>query len=449
MKKYLALAAALVLLLGIAPVGMGSLAQRRIDRGVDTLVASTPWLRVVERRWTRGWFGSEQLLTVELVLGKPLRFTVRNDVQHGPVPGFTSLGAARVRSHLVLDDATRAQLRALLGTDEPFRLQTRVGFFGGGKISLTGDAHQATVANQDGSRIAWDAFHLDIGLTSSGEGYTLDGRQPRIEVSGAKPGEQLLLSDLRIDGQGTRIVGDLFDTDMEVHVGSMRFAQGGSAFTEMDDLHYIVDSERQGDFLDVAARMGTGALRNPALQAMGLDLKKVHYDFTMRHLHIPTLEQLMAKMKAAQKGDPALAMQPAQLFGALSEPGTELLRHAPQFVVDRIGIETAEGDGMVRGTVRFDGVTEADLAGGFQSLLGRLVAEFTVEVASALVQKMPQGAAASEQLVQQGYLRRQADKLVAELVFRQGQLRINGRVQGMPWSGAAAAAPPAPEPRTE
>src|SRR4029434_5024856 len=67
MKKTVIAVVVLVLLLGVAPWGIGRLAEKRVNAGLDRLVEEAPYLSIVERKWTSGWFRSEQEVTFELL----------------------------------------------------------------------------------------------------------------------------------------------------------------------------------------------------------------------------------------------------------------------------------------------------------------------------------------------------------------------------------------------
>ena len=65
MKKIVIVVVVLVLALAVAPWGVGKVAEKRLNHGLDKLVEAAPYLKVVERKWTRGWFKSEQVVTFE------------------------------------------------------------------------------------------------------------------------------------------------------------------------------------------------------------------------------------------------------------------------------------------------------------------------------------------------------------------------------------------------
>ena len=68
MKKIVVVVVVLVLaLLLVAPWGVGKVAEKRLNAGLDKLVEQAPYLKVVERKWTGGWFKSEQVVTFEVI----------------------------------------------------------------------------------------------------------------------------------------------------------------------------------------------------------------------------------------------------------------------------------------------------------------------------------------------------------------------------------------------
>ena len=198
MKKLVVVVVLVVLLLVLAPLGIGKLAEKRLDQGLDKLVETAPYLKIVERKSTVGWYKSEQLVTFEISepwlramspkaiqdamkkeaasgdaaesgvdaavtaapdaipedappenpdpttasepaaadAPEPVRVTVRNEILHGPVLGLSGLGVARVDSHLVLSDEMSKKITGIFGTKDPLEVSTRIGFFGGGTTTF-------------------------------------------------------------------------------------------------------------------------------------------------------------------------------------------------------------------------------------------------------------------------------------------------------------------------
>lgn len=457
MKKLAALVVGVVLLLTAAPWVIGRLAEARVNRSIDTMLAVSPSIRIVDRQWQPGWFRSQQQLTFEVILPgvaalipaaalagsgdaslqKPLRFQVHNDVLHGPLLGLSGIGFARVNTHVQLNERVRQNLIELFGSAEPVTVRTRVGFFGGSTTTLAGDARSLALdklgKGSTGS-ISWDRFSLSVGISASANHFDVSGRQPRIEIIESRGGSQFRLEDLTVDGDGERIEGDLFAGDVKFGIAHLHVASGASPAVDVEDIHYGVDVDREGDYLEYVAKMGSGAVRTDSLKSTGLDIRKIHYDFTVGHLQIETLQKIMADFKtmystAPGANDPEVALQPFR------DHGLELLQHEPVFLIDRVGIETPEGKGLMKGVIRFEGVTVQDSAAGIMDLLPKLVVDITVEVDQALLEKLSGGATMAGAAIDGGYAKRDGGKLVSHVEFRNGQLTVNGKAQRVPLPG--------------
>jgi hypothetical protein len=125
----------------------------------------------------------------------------------------------------------------------------------------------------------------------------------------------------------------------------------------------------------------------------------------------------------------------------------ELLKYDPEFVIDRIGIVTPEGEGNIVGVVRFKGATAEDFGAGSLSLIGKIDADITIDVAEKMIQKFPNGSTAAAAVVDSGYAKREGDRLICKIVFAGGELTINGKPQAIP--GLGGPPPPAEEPGAE
>lgn len=488
MKKIVIVALVLLVLLVAAPLAIGRLAESRVNAGLDKMIEQVPYLSIVERQWTSGWFRSEQVVTFEMFgawadlfdprkvmeemarevgaeverdgatapdvetedgapsdvapdagSAKPerLRFTVRNEILHGPILWPASLGLARVNVRPVLSEKLRQDLIDVFGTDEPVRISHRVGFFGGGATRFFADGR--TIELDAGGKWVYDDFDMTVGHSADFDEYDVDGRWPKVEFS--KDGEQVVLRGISIEGESERIVGDVFDADAEFKIASMTFVGKDRIETHVDDVHYIVDTDHEGDFLDFEARVGSGKVRNQGLTELHLEIKGIHYDFTFRHLHVGTLDKLTAAVKESYTQPVAtLADAEARIFEPMKEHGLALLKYEPVLSVDRVGLETPEGEAVIKGTVRLEGVSDADFPPS-AALFEKLAADLTIEVAQKLLDKIPNGATSAGMAVDQGFAKREGDKLVSRIEYRNGTLTVNGQAVPIPGLGG----PPAGE----
>ncbi len=123
-----------------------------------------------------------------------------------------------------------------------------------------------------------------------------------------------------------------------------------------------------------------------------------------------------------------------------------MLKHDPEFVIDRIGVLTPQGEGVIKGVVRFKGMDQADFASGSMAWLNKIEADFTIEAAQKLIEKFPNGGTGAGAAVEEGFAKREGDKLVSHIEYKKGELKVNGKTQGLPGLGGPPPDQMAPEP---
>lgn len=369
---------------------------------------------------------------------KGFKFTVRNDVLHGPVLGAAGIGLARVDTHVELTDEVRKKIEEVFGTEKPaFEMRTRVGFFGGGTTTFKSEGRKLNVKKKEVD-FTYDTFKMSVGFSRNADSYDVDGGLPRLEVRDSSDGTHFTLTDLSVGGEGKRVRGDLYDGDFAIKVKEVKVdGKGGSETLLLQDAHYIVDQKTKDDFVNMAAKFGTGAVKSDDLKQINLEVKEIHYDFSLRHLHAPTLEKIMTGVKAGYTmslTDPSKVEE--AVFGPMKEHVGELLQHDPEFGIDRIGLVTPEGEIVAKGLIKFVGATPEDFtAPGGMALIGKLDADITIEAAQKVLEKIPNGATMAGGAIDSGYAKRDGDKLVCHITFKQGELLINGKPQAIPGLG--------------
>jgi len=102
--------------------------------------------------------------------------------------------------------------------------------------------------------------------------------------------------------------------------------------------------------------------------------------------------------------------------------------------------------------VRLKGATIQEFeAVDWTPLTGKIEADLDIEVAQKLLEKIPSGATGAGAAIDMGYAKRDGDKLVSHIEFKQGRLKINGKEQALPGlggppAGAAGSLPAGEEP---
>jgi uncharacterized protein YdgA (DUF945 family) len=444
MKKLFTACAVVVALLLIAPWGFGKLARRHVDHGIDRLVEEMPYLTIVKRDYDSGWFRSEQEVTFEVLSDlipaagavlkekslKPPRFTIRNEILHGPVLWPYGLGAARVDTRIVWGAELNLALFKTFGDDRPLLINTQVGFLGGSTTTVSSKAR--TIEPDEGGRLSWDEFEFVVHFSRDGDHMSLEGGWPRMEVESAN-GKKFEMRGMTANGSAKRIAGEIFDTDVKFGLESVRIEDGRESI-EAKDIEYVIETENRGEYLDYSFRFGTGKI-----DLGEIALLETHYDFSLRRLHAASLDKLIVAMKRSYSktrplpdADVEIAEYRRLILG--------LLEHDPEFVIDRINLVTKSGDGTIKGVARFGNVVEADLEEGAKPLLAKLEANIDIDIAETLIEELGGNASLVETAVTGGYAERREGRMVSKIEYRHGDLKINGKSQGIPGVGGPSPA---------
>ncbi len=143
-----------------------------------------------------------------------MRFTVRNEVLHGPVLGLSGLGIARVNTHLVLERGDpQGDSTEIFGPKDPVEVRTRVGFFGGGTTTFKSEGRtlKPTDAKAESHLGDFQARHRLLAQPRSTTTWTASGRSSNSPSH--DDNTHFVMTDMTLDGDGKRVRGDLYDGD--------------------------------------------------------------------------------------------------------------------------------------------------------------------------------------------------------------------------------------------
>lgn len=464
-KKLLVTVVILVLLYPFGAWLTGRVIESRSSAALTELTGKAPYITITNNSYHRGWYTSEQDLTISLfaaqmgslaplmgaggpALAKGIPVTIHSVIHHGPICGWSCFALAHVDSHLLLSNEAKAAVTLIYGSTEPLTISSRLGFLGGGTTLFTSPALNGT-ALPGGAKLSSDGFTVKVDYTRHHDAYQVNGALPHVLVDGPD-GKRFEIKSVSFKSNSTRALGELYATDFNFGIDTISYAGvQGSEPLLLNDFKYMVKSTVDGSFMSVAVQFDTGALA-----ASGVKLKDANFDLSFKHLDMATLAAFTDKIRAVYKEqakeqatDP---LKYSQLMSAtIKEQALPLLLKQPVLSLDRIGLDTASGQVLLTGTLSMPGVTAADLSSdaALQGLMVKLVGDFDVSLDDSALNELPGASSVLSQLenmAQQGYFTHENGRWHATIHSAGGQNTFNGK----PFvPGAMAAAPPPPPPR--
>jgi uncharacterized protein YdgA (DUF945 family) len=480
-------------------------------------VESLPYIKVIDRQYDRGVFASTEVVTFE-VLGDmfraiekahkeaakqaaeqaaagdpqaavpeaapapapapsaalvPLRFTVRSEIKHGPAPGMSTIAAAVADSELSLDGPMQQELAKLLGDKKPLTAHTVYRFDGGGSSAVASPAFAANLPGEEPgtvTRMSWEGFTANIDFTKNLQSYTMTGDAPKLEMLDAK-GIAAVMTGLKFSGEQTRI----FDDEPLLYSGTQRFTMAQMSITDksgkeqpvvLKQIAYDIAMPANGEFLDMVAKMGA-----EGVQVGDQNYGPAHYDFSLKHLHARTTAKLYRAM-LKMYSDPVALADPAKALAPLAEPGLELLKHNPEFRIDRLSFKSPQGEAVVSATAKLKDAKPEDFANPMM-LLAKLDASADLALPESLLAGMSGGPMPADEdeekadpatvalqqqqkqqmleqqlaaFAEQGYITRGGGLVKSKIEYREGKLSVNGKPFNPMAMGGPGAAPDEPMP---
>jgi uncharacterized protein YdgA (DUF945 family) len=445
-KQGLIVAGVLVVAYAATSWTLGRVVHRSFDGLEGTLAAKFPLVTVAKREYSPGIFSSTETLTLQLASstlrtmslpvsddedGETLpHVTVRNRITHGPLPGLSLPGLARIESTLILDEPERSEVAELIGRRDLLTLETLLGFTGSGRMHLSSPAVEI---KKDGNNVSWQGidgrFKYDRGLSAMSCDVTAPGLNTLIE--GEQPlqfGKMQLRCDMK------RAFDAFYIGTVDFRIASLA-AKKGSDEVHMQDIHISGDSKQSGEYVDMASSFGVGTLQLPTNIAMN----NVQYEFALNHLHGPTYAALTTKLQDARTAQLAGdSMDPLFMLSLLAEDGIKLLEHSPEIIIRKIGFAMSEGEANLTGSIKLKDFTQDDLNSGLPqlALLQKVEATADIWIDEALLTRNWSGTSPADtanvrsqiaQVEQMGYITRTGNRLSSHLEFKQGKPLVNGK----------------------
>ncbi|WP_164885175.1 YdgA family protein [Rubrivivax rivuli] len=416
-----------------------------------------PAFRVTDVQYRAGLLGATRTLTLAIGCGaETTPLTWRDDIRHGPLPGFAGFGAARIDSSLVLSAEQQAQLKKLLGDAQTqLSLRTLVAYNGGYKTQL--EVPALRIKSPEGGDFEFKGASAWVQVRADG-GARYEASLPSYAVSapgqGPAPGMRFVVTDAKLQGEGYAPMWWALSGKGSGSMAAMNFetvaadGQRKPMFT-LKNMKYTQDGGIAGGLYQASG----------SLQAQGqigsLPLDAVTMKFSLKQLHAQSYAALMGALMNTgcpskdPAADPMAALQP------MLAPLKELLPQNPQISMDELSVTLGGQTAKMSYQLGFNGITAAETEGAalMPALMQKMALRMGVEAPVALLPKLGEALGQplppeliDQQLAQaegQGFIVRTGDSISAKFELREGAALVNGKpiaVPGLPGQGAAPAA---------
>ncbi|MFN0183967.1 MAG: YdgA family protein [Aquabacterium sp.] len=416
--------------------------------------APQPMFRIVKADYEKGFMSATRTLTLAFGCDSDApTLTWRDRIQHGPLPGFAGLGAARIDSELVLTDTQRAELKKLTGQDQfQATLRTVVGLRGDSKTWVEVPAF--SLQGPDQSRLDFKGLSGLLSLDAGG-GARYELSLPAYSVStppsGPAPGILIRLTGAKFKGEGLAPLWWAFSgkgsgslQGMELQLASAE-GQARPAFT-LQDLSYTQDGSLSNGLYSASVDMkGKGTAAGKALEAVSMR-------FSMKNLHADSYAGFIRS--AISASCPTEGADPQQEAQRVLEPLKALLPHNPSISLDALKLTLGGQTMSLSYSLGTQGVNAEDLKApslmpvllkkthlkaGFEVPMAMLVELAALSGKPVPPEVIDKGV---EQAQAQGVLVRTGDVLSANIEMGGGSLKVNGKA--MPLPGMPPVAPDKP-----
>jgi uncharacterized protein YdgA (DUF945 family) len=463
MNRKVIAAAAAVVLLGAAIVGgamvTGTQAKKQLQSAPLAWQSQWPMLKVLDQHYDRSVFSGTH--TVSLQLGceggaatggsAPVVVTLVQHVKHGPLPGFSGVGAAVIDTELVLPEAARKVMAELTGDQPPIKAHTEVALSGASHTQVTMPAFRMSGPN--GQQIAWQGLTGDVRDSGSSlqydvsvPGFTMSTRDEKVAV-------QIRMAGLRARGQmngggmlwvrGGKGEGELASLEMSFE------GQNGSPVPPLklafSQLRFAAENALDKDLLSNTGHFSGQGMVND------VKLDKIELQASIKRLHAPSYERLMQHVMDTSAAACGMkqAVSPQVMLAQVQQDLAALLPFNPEYAIDQFAVETGGKRGEMSYAFGIAGATEADAQLPLPTLLmtraqlrghARVPVEWVEKTAARLGASGAADPAAQAEMVNvmltkmtsDGFVLREGEMLSTQFSLEHGQMLVNGKPVGRP-----------------
>lgn len=254
-----------ILLVLALPYYMGIKAKQTLDKQY-ALLQNSVFLEVVEHKYTKGWFSSEEVTSVRIkpsvvdaykgmlpdalrnYAGKTVTYT--NHIYHGPFPRFNSVGRAYVETEFQYSAELKKELERFFKEQAPIVLRNKIDFSGGGKLTLSVPSFD--YSELSGIKINWQGFDYSIDYKKEFSNYLSEASAPSLEVILADKGE------IKFKGFSYKADNELSATGADLGSNAVKLDQLAISWTDSVDYYININ-----EVVNLLSNMQVGAFINP------------------------------------------------------------------------------------------------------------------------------------------------------------------------------------------
>ena len=414
-----------------------------------------PLVTVQELKYEKTFTSATRTLTLKMGCGDTsFPLTWRDRIQHGPLPGFSTVGGAVIDSEFVLSDDVKAKLKEAIGLDAaPLTVHSVVSLGG----DITSDMAMPSVKAKlhDGTQLTWQG--LTARSVQKGGAMHYDMAMPSLEMVDANSGAVVKMVGFKSTGDTTAgkywwaSPGSATGEIASIEVAGKPEDGGEAVKLMMTGAKFSSKVSVEGDLLSTAAEGST------ALEINGHKVDKVLWQESAKRIHLPTIEAIalsfinkenMGLICQGEAGKAALEQKVQQVSAELPAKLMALLPHNPEYSVDKVAATYQGKEGEIGYSFGTQGVTAEEIKPDAMNpmvLLKKVVATAQVKVPTAWLRAIADASkgdgpaptdeainAMIEPAIAQGFVVREGDFLVAKASFKNGAATLNGKPMPIP-----------------
>lgn len=429
LKVSVAIAMLLLVLVLALPYYFGKKAEQTLTKQHE-LIATAPWIEVVNHQYERGWFSSTETTIIRLkpnlikpyqdMLPESLRevmdktVTYQHHIKHGPFPQIGSFNfrpsRAWVSTEFIYSEDMKKTLTRFFGEESPVTLNNHIGIFGGGELTLY--IPKFDYEELSGIKINWQGLDFLMNYEKNFSAYKTQVNSNGISMKLVDKGE-LKFGHLAFssDTQAGKTGVNLGSTQLNLDEVNFSWDEGIPYSIRLNEIIGLLTQIQIGAFINPAGEIAPSKVRLEKLQyrtevkengefvdAVGkLGFEKFNYgtdlygpldiQISANHLDGKSLVALKSKFaNLAVQNLPSDQMREQMITAAKTE-GLPLLQGSPIFKIDTFKLQLPSGLVDIKGQIALNKLDPADLD-DFNKLVAKIDANLDVYVPQQLLENL-------------------------------------------------------------